>query len=168
MQQLEAQSAMAELTSSAIELEGEVGRVLALLNAAASGKSVANALFEAVVAIQRGCKDRATAGSIDLQQRGRLLTAWVSGWAGAETYLQSDCSRASFNSGGCALAYQITMWAESLEETSRRNPDDVLDYDEGARIFQNELQNIILRSNKAERVRELRARPNPLSPAHSV
>jgi hypothetical protein len=42
----------------------------------------------------------------------------------------------------------------SLEKTSLRNPDDVLDFDEGARIFQNELENIIHREAKAERARK--------------
>jgi hypothetical protein len=52
-----------------------------------------------------------------------------------------------------ATAYQITMWAESLDKTSRRMPDDVLDFNEGARIFQNELENIMLREKIAERAR---------------
>jgi hypothetical protein len=145
-----------------------VERCLTLLDAAARGESVAIVMFEAVVTIQRGRRDRATAGAIDLQQRGRLLTATVRARAGGEAYLLGDHDRASLNAGMWAMAYQITMWAESLEKTSRRNPDDILDFDEGARIFQNELENIILRSNKAERVRKLQALPKPLSPARSI
>jgi hypothetical protein len=69
----------------------------------------------------------------------------------------------------CATAYQITMWAESLDETSRRMPDDVLDFDEGARIFQNELENIILRENMAGRVRKRLTLNLPSqTPAHSI
>jgi hypothetical protein len=138
-------------------LEKDVERVLRLLDEVAKGENVADALFDAVVAIQRGCQDRATAGAIDLQQRDRLLTASVRGRAGAGSYLPNDYARASLNAGMWAMAYQVTMWAESLEATSHRNPDDVLDFDEGARIFQNELQIIILRCNKANRMRRLGA-----------
>jgi hypothetical protein len=136
------------VTSSSVE------RCLALLNAAARGENIATAMFEAVVTIQRGRQDRVTTGPIDLEQRGRLLTASVRAQTAAATHLPSDYNRASLNTGMWAIAYQITMWAESLGKTSRRHPSDVLDFSDSAHIFQNELENIILRENKAARVLE--------------
>ena len=144
MEQLDTQSSRDE----------NVENVLVLLDAAANGEDAINALFEAVVAIQHGRENRATAGAISLEQRGGLLTALVRAQAGATKQLPNSYDRASLNAGMGALAYQITMWAESLDKTSLRNPDDVLDFDEGARIFQNELENIMLREKKAERVRK--------------
>jgi hypothetical protein len=130
-----------------------VERCLALLDAAARGEDVATAMFEAVVIIQRGRQDRTTDGPIDLEQRGRLLTASVRAREGAAKHLPSDYSRASLNTGMWATAYEVFMWEEGLDKTSRRMPDDVLDFHEGARIFQNELENIMLRENRAERTR---------------
>jgi|SRR5712664_3579036 len=163
------QLAKSETTAPAVVASSSVERCLALLDAAARGENVATALFDAVATIQRGRQGRATAGPIDLEQRGRLLTALVRAQAGATKHLPSDYGRASLNTGMCATAYKITMWAESLDETSRRMPDDVLDFHEGARIFQNELENIILRENMAGRVRK-RLTPNEPSqtPAHSI
>src|SRR5712664_1684176 len=146
--------AKSEITTPVIVASSTVERCLALLDAAARGENVATAVFEAVVTIQRGRQDRATAGPIDLEQRGRLLTASVRAQAGATKHLPSDYGRASLNTGMWAMAYQITMWAETLDKTSLRNPDDVLDFHDSARIFQNELENIILRENKAGRVRK--------------
>jgi hypothetical protein len=145
---------MSRLAQSEITASSSVERCLALLDATARGDNVATALFEAVVTIQRGRQDRVTAGPIDLEQRGRLLTASVRAQTSAATHLPTDYDRASLNTGMWAMAYQITMWAESIERTSSRKPDDVLDFHEGARIFQNELENIILRENKAARVRK--------------
>jgi hypothetical protein len=138
-----------------------VERCLALLDAAARGENVATALFDAVVTIQRGRQDRVSTGPIDLEQRGRLLTASVRAQAGAAKHLPSDYGRASLNTGMWAMAYQITMWAESLDKTLRRDPDNVLDFNESARIFQNELENIMLREKSAERARKRL----PLKPA---
>jgi hypothetical protein len=45
------------------------------------------------------------------------------------------------------------MWAESLDTTSLRNPDDVLDFHDSARVLENELENIVLREKIAERAR---------------
>jgi hypothetical protein len=144
-------------------------RVCDLLDDVARGENVATAMFEAVVTIQRGRQDRVSAGPIDLEQRGRLLTASVRAQAASATHLPTDYDRASLNTGMWAIAYQITMWAESLDKTLLRNPDDVLDFDEGARIFQNELENIILRENKAGRVRKrLTLNPPSQTPAHSI
>ena len=163
------QLAKSETTAAADATIGRVERCLALLDSAARGENVATAMFEAVVAIQRGRQDRATAGPIDLEQRGRLLTASVRAQTGAATHLPADYDRASLNIGMWAIAYQITMWAESLDKTSLRNPDDVLDFHEGARIFQNELENIVLRENKAGRVRKrLTLNPPSQTPAHSI
>jgi len=99
---------------------------------------------------KRGREDRVTDGPINLEQRGMLLTASVRAQMGAATHLP-DYDRASLNAGMWAIAYQITMWAESLDTTSRRKPDDVLDFHDSARIFQNELENIVLREKNAER-----------------
>jgi hypothetical protein len=149
--------------------EENARRVCDLLEAAARGENVATAMFEAVVTIQRGRQDRATTGPIDPEQRGRLLTASMRAQTGAATHLPTDYDRASLNIGMWAMAYQITMWAESLDATSRRNSDDVLDFNEGARILQNELENIILRENKAGRVRKrLTLNPPSQTPAHSI
>jgi hypothetical protein len=145
--------AQPETSAPAIVAGNTVERCIALLDAVARGENVAAALFDAVVTIQRGCQDRATAGPLDLEQRGRLLTASVRAQAGATVHLPSDYGRASLNTGMWALAYQITMWAESLDKTSIRMPDDVLDFNEGARVFQNDLENIVLREKKAERAR---------------
>jgi hypothetical protein len=123
-------------------------------------------MFEAVVTIQRGRQDRATDGPIDLEQRGRLLTASVRAREGAAKHLPSDYGRASLNIGMWAIAYEIAMWEESLDKTSRRNPDDVLDFHDGARIFQNELENIMLREKSAERTRN-RLSLNLHLPSHS-
>jgi hypothetical protein len=134
----------------------DVKRVSALLDAAARGENVATALFEAVVAIQRGREDRATAGTIGLEQRGTVLRALVRAHAGATKHLPCRYARLALNAGASALAYQIHMWAESLERTSRRNQDSVLDFHADARIFQNELQNISLSEQKAERAQKSR------------
>jgi hypothetical protein len=163
------QLAKSEISAPAIAASSSVERCLALLNAAARGENTATALFEAIVMIQRGREDRVTAGPINLEQRGRLLTASVRAQAGATKHLSSDYDRASLNVGMWAMAYQITMWAESIEKTSLRDPDDVPDFHDSARIFQNELENIILRENKAGRVRKrLTLNPPPLTPAHSI
>jgi hypothetical protein len=162
---------MAEVSpySPTIVTSSRVERCLALLDAAARGENIATAMLEAVVAIQRGRQDRVTAGPIDLEQRGRLLTAAVRAQAGATKHLPSDYDRVSLDAGMGAIAYQITMWAESLEKTSRRMPDDVLDFHEGARIFQNELENITLRENRAGRVRKRPTLDLPSqTPAHSI
>jgi hypothetical protein len=158
------QLAKSEISAPAIAASSSVERCLALLNAAARGENTATALFEAVVMIQRGREDRVTAGPINLEQRGRLLTASVRAQAGATEHLPNDYGRASLNTGMWAMAYQITMWAESIEKTSLRHPDDVLDFHDSARIFQNELENIILREKKAERTRK-RLALNPPSQA---
>jgi len=144
------QLAKSETTAPAIVAGSSVERCLALLDAAARGENTATALFDAVVAIQRGREDRVTDGPINLEQRGMLLTASVRAQMGAATHLP-DYDRASLNAGMWAIAYQITMWAESLDTTSRRKPDDVLDFHDSARIFQNELENIVLREKNAER-----------------
>jgi hypothetical protein len=155
--------AKSEITATAIE------RCLALLDAAARGENVATALFEAVVVIQRGREDRLTAGPIDLEQRGQLLAASVRAQAGAREHLPGYYSRASINAGMWAMAYQIAMWAESADKTSRRMPDDLLDFNEGARIFQNELENISLRENVAGRERKRLAQNLPShTPIRSV
>jgi hypothetical protein len=162
---------MADLAPSrTIVTSSRVERCLASLNAAARGENVATALFDAVVTIQRGGRqDRATAGPIDLEQRGMLLTASVRAQAGATKHLPSDYDRASLNTGMWAMAYQITMWAESIEKTSLRNPDDVLDFHDSVRIFQNELENIMLREKNAERTRNRLTLNLPSqTPAHSI
>ena len=163
------QLARSEITAPAIVTTSAVDRCLALLEAAARGENVATAMFEAVVTIQRGRQDRVTAGPIDLEQRGLLLTASVRAQTGAATHLPTDYDRASLNTGMWAMAYQVAMWEESLDTTSRRNPDDVLDFHDGARIFQNELENIMLREKKAERVRKrLTLDQSSQTPAHST
>jgi hypothetical protein len=145
--------AKSEITVPAIAASSSVERCLALLDAAARGENVASAMFEALVTIRRGREDRVTDGPIDLEQRGRLLTASVRAQEGAAKHLPTDYDRASLNTGMWALAYQITMWAESLDKTSRRKPDDVLDFHDSARILQNELENIVLREKIAARAR---------------
>ncbi len=163
---------MSRLAKSEITAPQSVGssveRCVELLDAAARGENIATAMFEAVATIQRGRLDRGIAGPIDLEQRGRLLTASVRAHAKATKHLPIDYDRASLNIGMWAMAYQITMWAESLDKTSRRNPDEVSDFHDGARIFQNELENIVLREKKAERMRD-RLIPNglPLTPVYS-
>jgi hypothetical protein len=138
----------------AITASSSVEQCVALLGSVAAGENVAAAMFEAVVAIRRGSLDRVTTGPITLEQRGRLLTASVQASAGARTHLPTDYDRARLNIGMWAVAYQITMWAEPLAKTSLRMPDDVLDFDEGACIFQNELENIVLREKETERTRK--------------
>src|SRR5258708_7382840 len=131
---------MAEvLHSPTIVTSSRVERCLALLHAAARGENVAAAMFEAVVMIQRGREDRVADGPINLEQRGRLLVASVRAQEGAAKHLP-DYGRASLNTGMGALSYQIHMWAESLGMTSVRNPDDVLDFHDSARVLQNELE----------------------------
>ncbi|MCU1340462.1 MAG: hypothetical protein JWO19_6043, partial [Bryobacterales bacterium] len=97
-------------------------------------------------------EDRVTDGPINLEQRGRLLTASVRAQEGVAEHLP-DYGRASLNTGMWALAYEIHLWAESLDKTARRNPDDVLDFHDSACVFQNELENIVLREKIAERAR---------------
>jgi hypothetical protein len=122
-----------------------VESAIAALARAGRGEDVAASLFEAVVAIQNGRRNRATAGSIDLEQRGRLLTASVRARAGAALHLPASYPRAALNAGMWAIAYQVAMWAESTEKTRCRAPCDVLDFDDGAQIFRNELENLVLR-----------------------
>jgi hypothetical protein len=144
-----------EMTLPASEVSDSVESCAILFEAAGRGGNVANALFEAVVAIQRGGEGRAVSGSIDLAQRHRLLTASVRAqWAAAE-HLPIEYDRSSLNAGMCALAYQITIWAESVEQTSRRKPDDLLDIRDATTVFQNELENIVLRERMAGRARQL-------------
>jgi hypothetical protein len=163
------QLAKSEIAAPAMVASSSVERCLALLDVAARGENIATAMFEAVVTIQRGRQDRVTAGPINLEQRGLLLTASVRAQTGAAAHLPTDYDRASLNNGMWAMAYQITMWAESLDTTSFRNPDDVLDFHEGAHVFQNELENIILRENKAGRARKrLTLNPPSQTPAHSI
>lgn len=133
----------------------EVNNIVRLLNEAAEGEDAASALFEAVVAIQNGQHNRSVTGSIDLEQRGRLLTASVEARAGAALHFPASYDRAALNAGMAAIAYQITMWAESTEKTRRRAPHDVLDFDDGAQIFRNELENLVLqeRTQMREAVR---------------
>jgi hypothetical protein len=147
---------MADLAphSTTIVTSSRVERCLALLDAAARGENVATALFEAVVMIQRGREDRVTDGPIGPEQRGTLLAASVRAQAAATKQLPNGYDRASLNAGMGALAYQIHMWAESPERTSRRNQDSVLDFHGDARIFQNELHNIRLSEQKAERAQK--------------
>jgi hypothetical protein len=149
MQQLEQQSAA---------LDENVEKVLALLEAAARGENVAFHLFEAVVAIQRGREERVAAGAISLEQRGRLLLALTRARVGAAAHLPDSYARAALNTGMAAMAYQIFMWTERPETTARRDPHDVLDFHDDARIFQNEIQNIGLLKRKAERAQN-RATP---------
>ncbi|SHH20913.1 hypothetical protein [Bradyrhizobium erythrophlei] len=161
--------AKSEITVPAIAASSSVERCIALLDTAARGENVATAMFEAVVMIQRGREDRVTDGSIDPEQRGMLLMASVRAQTGAATHLPTDYDRASLNIGMWAMAYQITMWAESLDKTSRRNSDDVLDFHDGARVLQNELENIVLREKIAERARSRLARNLPSHvPVYSV
>jgi hypothetical protein len=141
--------------------DGSVAQCLALLYAVARGEDVANNLFSAVTIIRHGRQNRDTAGRINLEQKNLLNVASVAAQQGAKIHLPVECERASLNVGLGVMAYQIAIWAESIEKTARRNPDDVLDFDEGARVFQNELENIGLRESMAARARKR------LSPARS-
>jgi hypothetical protein len=156
---------MADLAphSTTVVTSSRVERCLALLDAASRGENVAAAMLEAVVTVQRGREDRVTDGPASIEQRGLLLTASVRAQTGVATHLP-HYDRASLNTGMWAIAYQITMWAESLDKTSRRNPDDVLDFHDRARIFQNELENITLREREAERTRDRLAQNPPSHP----
>jgi hypothetical protein len=134
-----------------------VDQCLALLGAVARGEDVASNLFSAVAIIRHGRQNRGTAGRINREQRGRLNVASVAAQQGAKAHLPVEYDRASLNVGLWAVAYQIMIWAESSETTASRDPDDVLDFDEVARFFQNEMENIALYESTAARAQRRRS-----------
>jgi hypothetical protein len=130
-----------------------VQRCCALLDAAARGEDTAAALLQAVVTIQRGCQSRAANGQINREQRRLLNLFSVRAKAGAATHLPIDYDRTALSAGMWAVAYEVAMWGESVGRTALRDPDDVLVFQDSARIFQNELENIVLLGQIAERMR---------------
>jgi hypothetical protein len=129
----------------------DVETVIVLFDRAARGEDVASALFEALTVIARCCDEREQNGSIDLDQRHQLSLALVRAHASATQFLPAGYDRSLINAGFAAVSYQIHMWAESMEKTSRRDPDDVLDFHAVARMFRNDLHNTVLREQKDAR-----------------
>lgn len=130
--------------------ENIAATVLSLLQCAAVDQS-ASSIYQAVAIIRRANRDRKDCGSLNLEFRGRLLTALVDAKMGAQLNLPVFFARRSLDIGFCALAYQIAMWSEDLEKTSRRLKDDVTVLNIDAQIFENEIHNLWLLEQKSAR-----------------
>jgi hypothetical protein len=132
----------------------DVEAVLSLLDRSARGENLAASLFEAMAAIAQCSHEREKNGPINLEQRGRLLPALVRAHTSATQQLLRSFDRAVINEGMVAVSYQIHMWAEGLDVTSRRNANHVLDVHDRAEILRNELRNLMLREQIADRAQK--------------
>ena len=154
-------------THEEIEFDYVIEFDISLLNQAARGEYLAWALSSVMASIMSRYRRRNGLRPND-RQRDRLLAAITSAYLTAARMLPPLCRRSKIFSGMEALAGIVAYWAAEDEQRAIWRPHTYIDMCAHARILRNELHNISLAEEIAERAHQRRAQliHSFLLPAH--
>jgi hypothetical protein len=127
--------------------DDHVEYVLHNLEQAARGDDTAFALSNAMESVADHHRGKSEAAKrlhcrISSAQRDELLSAVVRAQLAAIKHLPESYPREQINVGMQALASQVVVWA--CERSAQRAPHALADIDAYARMFRNDLHNIVL------------------------
>jgi len=132
----------AQATREERDRDQRVDSVLGSLEQAVRGEHVAWTLSNAMESVARHY--RGNLPRITPEQRDPLLSAVVRAWLAAIEHLPISYPRDQIAAGMQALAGQVTVWAVTREQSSRRKAQALADLDAYARMVRNDLHNICL------------------------
>ena len=143
-------------THEEIEFDHVIEFDISLLNQAARGEHLAWALSSAMSSIMSRYGRRNGPRPSD-RQRDRLLAAITSAYLTADRTLPPLCRRSMIFAGMEALAGIVAYWVQDDEQRAAWPRDAYIDMHAYARIFRNELHNISLAEEIAERAHRRRS-----------
>ena len=138
------------------ELDNTVESILTLLYQAARGQHIAWALSEAMASIMSP-RRQYSQSRLNHRQRDKLLNAIASVYLRARDTLPGHCRRSRVSAGIEALAGIVSYWAASDKERAEWHPHMYPDLVAHARILRNELHNLCLSEEIAERAEKRRS-----------